>query len=220
MRKGGAAALLLIDFQRYYFDPDADFFRYYSRNYLGSMDYISQRIHTTALPNLSKILQRSREAGIPSIFIRLCGNREDRSDLHPAFQRAHQEAVLHGVKNLYPLSKDPMADFPAVLAPAEQELVWDKTTFSAFTSPGFGLLLESKGLRKLYFTGLATSQCVESTARDAVDRGFEVVFIEDALADYDEATHQASLFSSRGMCGGQIISTEEYLTLLGTDPKF
>jgi nicotinamidase-related amidase len=63
----------------------------------------------------------------------------------------------------------------------------------------------------LVFTGLATSQCVETTARDASDRGFRVVHVEDAQADYDEISHTSSLYSSQGVCGGIIVTTEEFM---------
>jgi nicotinamidase-related amidase len=63
------------------------------------------------------------------------------------------------------------------------------------------------------FTGLSTSQCVETTARDASERGYHIVHIEDAQADYDELSHASSLYSSQGVCGGFIMTAEEYIRL-------
>ena len=65
--------------------------------------------------------------------------------------------------------------------------------------------------RVLVFVGLATSQCVDTTARDAADRGYTVIHIEDGQADYNEMFHNASLFASRGVCGGLLYETDEYL---------
>ena len=66
-------------------------------------------------------------------------------------------------------------------------------------------------IESLVFTGLATSQCVETTARDASDYGYKIIHISDAQADYDENTHIASLYSSAGVCGGKMMSTEDFL---------
>ena len=58
---------------------------------------------------------------------------------------------------------------------------------------------------------MSTSQCVETTARDASDRGYHVIHIEDAQADYDEVSHTHSLCSSQGVCGGYIVNTEDVI---------
>jgi len=64
-------------------------------------------------------------------------------------------------------------------------------------------------------TGLATSQCVETTARDASEKGYIVVHVENAQADYSLESHDASLYSSRGVCGGHIVDAE-FLTSSST----
>jgi len=48
--------------------------------------------------------------------------------------------------------------------------------------------------------------------RDASDRGYGVIQVADAQADYEDLTHRCSLFSSAGVCGGKICSTHELLT--------
>jgi nicotinamidase-related amidase len=55
---------------------------------------------------------------------------------------------------------------------------------------------------------------VETTARDASERGYEVYQIHDAQTDYDDVTHEASLFSSRGVCGGAIYDTDTFLEIV------
>ena len=63
----------------------------------------------------------------------------------------------------------------------------------------------------LIFTGLATSQCVETTARDASDFGYSIIHIEDAQADYREVEHKCSLFSSASVCGNWITSANYFI---------
>jgi ureidoacrylate peracid hydrolase len=114
------------------------------------------------------------------------------------------------LENVYPLCDDRYAEIVDEIKPLRTERVVDKTTFSPFTHANFDLILKSSGVSALVFTGIATSQCVETTARDASERGYRIIHIEDAQADYDELSHTSSLFSSQGVCGGFIVSTEEY----------
>ena len=207
----GKIALVIVDMQRYYFDPAAPFFNYYFKNHPGSMDYISTRVQNIVLPNIGLLLDFFRKYSLPIIFLRLCGTQPDRSDLHHAFYEAHQVALSDGVENLYPLADDPMASMPNAIAPKAGESIIDKTTFSAFTSTELDKKLKKIGVDSLVFTGLATSQCVDTTARDAADRGYSIIHIEDAQADYDEDVHISSLKSSMGVCGGTIMSTDAFL---------
>ena len=102
-----------------------------------------------------------------------------------------------------------MSEVVAGIAPEVGDGVFSKTTFSGFSSGGFADGLRESGVRDLVFTGLATSQCVETTARDASDRGYRVVQVEDAQADYTEAAHRMSLAVSRGVCGGAVVRTAD-----------
>ena len=54
-------------------------------------------------------------------------------------------------------------------------------------------MLRNLGLETLVVAGVSTSSCVETTARDAADRGFQVVIVEDATAELDEPSHEATL---------------------------
>jgi nicotinamidase-related amidase len=97
------------------------------------------------------------------------------------------------------------------ISPLPGETVIDKTTFSPFTATGIDGTLRAMGITTLLFTGLSTSQCVETTARDASDRGYRVIHVEDAQADYDEASHIHSLCSSQSVCGGYIVKTDDVI---------
>jgi nicotinamidase-related amidase len=197
--------------QRYYLEPDAPFFRYFEAISPGSMDYIRQRCETTVIPNIARLLTWARTGRAAVVYLRLSGTAPDRSDLHRFFRDADWQARLEGFPDLYPTRDDPMSEVVAQLAPLPGDAVLCKTTFSAFSSSGIETWLRERRIRTVVMTGLATSQCVETTARDASDRGFEVIQVEDAQADYDGVTHRASLFASRGVCGGAVHTTAEVL---------
>jgi len=128
------------------------------------------------------------------------------------FQEANQRADSEGFPDLYPLTSDPLADVIPEIAPQSGDAVFDKTTFSGFASGGFSAWLKEKRPRVLVMSGLATSQCVDTTARDASDRGYGIIHIEDAEADYSQEEHYAALFASRGVCGGTVLSSAEFCT--------
>jgi nicotinamidase-related amidase len=207
-------ALVVVDMQRYYLDRGSPFVRYFEQVSPGSMGYIMERCSATVIPNIRALACEFRNRALPVFYLRLCGSDPRRMDLHRFFRESWRQALESGFSDIYPLKSDPMADVAPDIQPQWGDPVIDKTTFSAFTSAGFEKRLAEAKVDRLVFTGLATSQCVETTARDASDRGYGIVHVEDAQADYDETTHMASLFSSRGVCGGEIVSTQEFMRAL------
>jgi nicotinamidase-related amidase len=68
------------------------------------------------------------------------------------------------------------------LEAADGEPVMTKTSFNAFYTTGLQQLLTSEGVVEVVVCGIRTEQCVETTARDAAGRGYEVTFVTDATA--------------------------------------
>jgi ureidoacrylate peracid hydrolase len=77
--------------------------------------------------------------------------------------------------------------------PAENEVVLTKHSFSAFADSAIDLYLRSNRIETVVLTGVVTSGCVESTARDAFFRDYDVVLAEDCVADPQAERHMASL---------------------------
>ena len=99
------------------------------------------------------------------------------------------------------------------LAPAAGELVIDKNTSSAFNSTGIEWLLRNMEVETLVLAGMATDMCVETTARDAADRGFNVIVAEDATATFFEHHHRAAL-SGFARVFGQVWDSARVLAAL------
>jgi len=207
-------ALVIVDMQRYYLEEDSDYSRYFTNLYPGSLDYIKHRAENIVIPNINRIRELFYSLKLPVIYLRLCGTDSERSDLHRFFKNSYLEGKYKGYDSVYPLASDSMSDIIEKLKPHISDIIFNKTTFSPFSSTDIDRKLKNSGIEGLVFTGLATSQCVETTARDASDRGYSVIHINDAQADYDEMTHNASLYSSRGVCGGELYDTEEFLRIL------
>lgn len=202
--------LVIVDMQRYYIDSRAPFRAWTEFHAPGALAYIEGRVRNTVIPAVVQLKAAFKEQGWPVAYLRLCGRKPDRSDLHRLFRQAHFRAASEGYPDLYPLASDPLADILPEIAPASEDAVFDKTTFSGFASGGLASWLEGLKPNMIAFAGLATSQCVDTTARDASDRGYRILHIEDAQADYGEDEHYASLFASRGVCGGLILTSEEF----------
>lgn len=210
----GRWGLLVIDLQRYYVEPECNFVRFFEHVERGASDYVRERVARTVLPSLQPVVDAARGCRAPVVYLRLCGEKADRSDLHRHFVRVYKEALEAGFPDLYPLRGERAAEVLPEVAPQPGDVVIDKTTYSGFTFSKLPEVLAELRLDTLVMAGLATSQCVETTARDASDRGFRVVHLEDCQADYHDISHRASLFASRNVCGGHVYYGREFLTLL------
>ncbi|OHD75983.1 MAG: hypothetical protein A3J97_14295 [Spirochaetes bacterium RIFOXYC1_FULL_54_7] len=202
------AALLIVDVQRYYLDPASSFCAYSEQRWPGSTGYIGNRVENLVLPSILRLRSAFDTEGWPVIYLRLCGTMEDRSDLHRFFMKFWADAERAGFSDCYPLASDPWAAVASAIKPRTGDLVIEKTGFSGFNGTVLEAQLRASGVDVLVMTGLATSQCVDTTARDGSDRGFTIVQVHDAQADYSEDVHQAALYASCGVCGANISSAE------------
>jgi len=207
-------ALVIVDMQKYYLQSESVYSEYFNFLYPGTLSYIRNRSYGVTIPNIKKIKQTFKARNLPIIYLRLCGNESDRRDLHRFFKKSYEDGMAKGFDGVYPLQSESAADIIDELKPDSDDIIVNKTTFSPFSSTDIDSILKSMKITALVFTGLATSQCVESTSRDASDRGYNVFHIEDAQADYDETVHEASLYSSRGVCGGAIYDTDSFIELV------
>jgi nicotinamidase-related amidase len=88
---------------------------------------------------------------------------------------------------------EPDAEIIPALAPAAGEPSLRKTTYDAFLGTGLEELLRDRGVSQVVVTGVLTHMCVETTARAAFCRGFEVYVPVDATASSSEVRHVSSL---------------------------
>lgn len=88
-----------------------------------------------------------------------------------------------------------------------------KKAYGGFFRTSLDQTLQSLGAKTLFMTGVATNFCVETTAREAVGYGYDIVMVRDAAATYDPAGHQASLaVMSAGF--GDVMSTDEVMQVI------
>jgi nicotinamidase-related amidase len=106
------------------------------------------------------------------------------------------------------------ADFTAELAPQPGDLVVRKRQWGAFYGTDLELQLRRRDIRTLVLGGISTNFGVESTARDAFERGFDQVLVEDAMAS---ASADAHLFATTTIFPrlGLVRSTSDVVRAIG-----
>ena len=207
------AALVVIDMQNYGCSSDVGLPQMLSERYPEIARYYLPRVTQTAVPNARRLLDGFRAAGCRIVFTRHGPLLADGSDMIARRRRRDVESLANtGTPALWHRGTFEH-EVIAALAPAAGELVIDKNTSSAFNSTGFEWLLRNLEVETLVLAGMATDMCVETTARDAADRGFNVIVVEDATATFFEHHHRAAL-SGFARVFGQVWDTERVLAAL------
>ena len=138
------------------------------------------------IPTVASLIAGFREAGLPVIHTREC-HRPDLSDLPPAkHARGKPSARIGdpGPMGRILIAGEAGADIVPELYPIDGELVVDKPGKGAFYATGLGEMLAEKGITQLVFAGVTTEVCVQTTMREANDRGYECLLAEDATESY------------------------------------
>ena len=130
------------------------------------------------IPRLAKLLGAARSAGIPVIYA---------TDAHTPQDTELRKWPPHSMAGTH------QAEIVADLTPQPGDLVWDKQTYSPFLNPEFEEMLEERGITKLYITGLHTDCCARHTSGDAFQRGYDLVWVTDALQAFTDEAHKAGL---------------------------
>ena len=86
------------------------------------------------------------------------------------------------------------------IAPADDEMIFRKTSSNVFVSTNIDYVLRNLEVRSLIVAGLLTDQCVESAVRDACDLGYLATLVTDACTTASAERHEQSLIGIRGYC--------------------
>jgi nicotinamidase-related amidase len=84
-------------------------------------------------------------------------------------------------------------EIPKALQPEDGDIVLDKPAGSIFIGTNFEYMMRGRAITTLIFTGIATEFGIESSARDASNRGFYPVVVSDCVSSWDKDAHERSL---------------------------
>ena len=204
------AALIVVDMQYATGHRDGALGRRLAAEGSNVGGYRFARIEALVVPNMKRLLDRFRKAKGAVIYLTVGADKADCSDAPP-----HMINMFRALDNFEGSREHEIID---ELKPQDGESVINKTTIGAFASTGIDHLLRSMGRDQLYMGGVSTNMCVDTTAREAADRGYGVTLIEDACATTHEDLHDATITNFQRLFG-RVISTDEAMAELGADSK-
>ena len=134
--------------------------------------------------------------------------------VHVAFfdERERLEPEADSAPPSGPMPAD-WSDIVPEIGPRPGDIVITKRQWGAFYGTALDLQLRRRGIRTLVYGGIATNFGVESTARDAYERGFEQVFVEDAMSGLTAEAHQFAITTIFPRMG-RIRSTDDVLAAI------
>ena len=144
------------------------------------------------IPAVKKVLTKAREVGMFVIHTRE-GHRPDLSDLHPAKLRRFDSIGKIGPMGRILIQGECGHDIVDELYPISGEPIIDKPGKGAFYMTDLDLILKSRGIESLIVCGVTTHVCVHTTIREANDRGYECLMLEDCTAAFDPRDQEAAI---------------------------
>jgi nicotinamidase-related amidase len=169
-------ALVVIDMQRDFIEPGG---------FGASLGNDVTRLHGAIAP-IAALLAAWRARGWPIVHTREC-HRSDLSDCPPA-KRLRGAPSLRigdpGPMGRVLIGGEPGSSIIPALAPQDGEIVVDKPGKGMFHATGLHEMLQARGVTHLVFTGVTTEVCVQTSMREANDRGYECLLVEDGTESY------------------------------------
>jgi biuret amidohydrolase len=200
------SALIIIDMQRDFLDTGG---------YAATTGMTVSALRKP-IPHIRVLLDFARNCSILVVHTRE-GHRPDLSDCLPAklarSRNAGAEIGSAGPLGMLLIRGEYGHEIIDELKPVFGEPVVDKSGYGAFHQTDLAQILEGRNIKRLYICGVTTEVCVHSTLREAVDRGFECVLVEDACGSAYVDLHNAAIkmVAVEGGIFGRILNTQAVL---------
>ena len=173
-------ALLVIDIQNTYLEPDEDPVE------AARWQPFYTRMSDIVIPNNKRLIDWARSEGLEVIFARIACQKTNGRDRSLSQKKPGFNYLL--------LPKDGEdSQIVSELNPLNDEIVITKTTDSALTGTNLRLILHNMGIKDVIVSGIFTDQCVSSTVRSLADESFGVLVVHDACAAATMKLHEKEL---------------------------
>jgi nicotinamidase-related amidase len=202
------AALVIIDMQRDFLEPGG---------FGAALGNDVSRL-APVVPVVGRLLEAFRSRGLAVVHTKEC-HRPDLADCPAAKRRRARGSLTIGDRG--PMGRilidgEPGNDFIESLRPAPGELVIAKPGKGAFYATGLHEALGDRGITHLIVTGVTTEVCVQTTTREANDRGSECLIVEDGTGSYFPEFKESALamITAQGGIVGWTARSEQVLAAL------
>ncbi len=205
-----STALVMIDMQRDFVEPNG------FGEALGNDVSLLRR----AIEPCGRVLHAARAAGLLVIHTRE-GHRPDLSNCLPGKLTRGGKRFIgeQGAMGRILIQGEIGHDIIPELYPQSGEPIVDKPGKGAFYATDLHLILESRGITSMILCGVTTEVCVQTTAREANDRGYEIVIPEDCCASYFPEFHRSALamIQAQGAIVGWVSNSDAVISALAKD---
>ncbi len=163
--------------------------------------------HNDVVKHLRQLIDGAHERGIPVLFGPMAYTEEDYAQ-HQLQKRSGINRIMYDKKMF--LAGSWGADFHPDLQPAAEDIILEPHKSTDVFMTDLPQQLERLGTTHLVIAGMAANLCCESTGRHAVERGFDVTYLSDAIGSESMPSYEASIRLNYPLLSNAVITVEEF----------
>ncbi len=159
--------------------------------------------------NLKRAIEGARERGVPVLFGPMAYTEEDYAD-----KELHRRSAINRImfENKMFLAGSWGADFHPDLRPRDDELVLLPHKGIDVFETDLPDQLQSMGVTHLVIAGMTANLCCESTGRHAMEEGYDVTYLSNAIGAESVPAYEAAIHLDYPLIGNAVMEVEEFLT--------
>lgn len=196
------SALILIDLLNDFLSPKG---KAYSR-LAGQFEKVN------FIPNVTRLLAGSRAARLQIVYAPHGLNQHSFDDVKYIPTR-----MVSAMENHVFWEGEFGDEFYEPFRPRDGDIVASHhRSFDAFMGTNLEAKLKTRGIEKVIFAGITSQTCVEGTGRHALEAGYHLTFLRDAVAEFTDEAHRAATDISYPTFGHEVLTVDEFLLLVRT----